>query len=65
MTRLLSRFLLIGLLTISLTGCTNWWPHSLRPSQLWKLNRAPARNTNPFFSVSDPIPEQNQPSTDR
>lgn len=31
--------------------------HDLRPHRMWRWNRGPAPSTNPFFSVSDPIPQ--------
>lgn len=45
------------------TGC-QFWPHTLQPSQLWKLNRSPAPRHDPHFSVSDPIPEHRTETTD-
>lgn len=37
------------------TGCTMM--HDLQPHRLWRWNRGPAASANPFFSVSDPIPQ--------
>ena len=34
--------------------------HDFRPHRMWRWNRGPAPSTNPFFSVSDPIPQWGQ-----
>ena len=46
---------LAGGLWLTSSGCTLM--HDLRPHRLWRWNRGPAPSTNPFFSVSDPIPQ--------
>lgn len=37
------------------SGCAMM--HDFRPHRMWRFNRGPAPSTNPFFSVSDPIPQ--------
>lgn len=37
------------------SGCA--MTHDLQPHRLGHWNRGPAPSTNPFFSVSDPIPQ--------
>ncbi len=41
------------------SGCAMM--HDFRPHRLWRFNRGPAPSTNPFFSVSDPIPQLGEP----
>ena len=36
--------------------------HDFRPHRMWRFNRGPAPSTNPFFSVSDPIPQLGAPA---
>ena len=43
-----------GLFVVSLTGCA--LTHDLQPHRLWRFNRGPAPSSDPYFSVSDPIP---------
>lgn len=31
--------------------------HEMQPHRLWRWNRGPAPSSNPFFSISDPIPQ--------
>ncbi len=62
----LKRLLTGGVMAVSIccaTGC-QFWPHTLQPSQLWKLNRSPAPRYDPHFSVSDPIPERQTETMD-
>lgn len=40
------------------SGCAMM--HDLQQHRLWRFNRGPAPSTNPFFSVSDPIPQLGQ-----
>lgn len=44
-----------GGLWLTSSGCALM--HDLQPHRLWRWNRGPAPSTNPFFSVSDPIPQ--------
>src|SRR5262245_1001676 len=44
-----------GLFVVSLAGCT--FMHDLQPHRLWRFNRGPAPSSDPYFSVSDPIPQ--------
>ena len=54
MRRLSFRVLAVGLWLTS-SGCAMM--HELQPHRMWRWNRGPAPSTNPFFSVSDPIPQ--------
>ena len=54
MRRLSFRVLAVGLWLTS-SGCSMM--HELQPHRMWRWNRGPAPSTNPFFSVSDPIPQ--------
>ena len=51
---------LAGGLCLTSSGCSLM--HDLQPHRMWRWNRGPAPSTNPFFSVSDPIPELGQAS---
>jgi hypothetical protein len=42
------------------SGCAMM--HELQPHRMWRWNRGPAPSTNPFFSVSDPIPQLGEPA---
>ncbi len=45
---------------VSAIGCVSSGcalTHDLQPHRLRNWNRGPAPSTNPFFSVSDPIPQ--------
>ena len=44
-----------GLIAVTSTGCTLM--HEVQPHRLWRYNRGPAPSSNPYFSVSDPIPQ--------
>lgn len=54
MRRLSFSVLAVGLWLTS-SGCSMM--HELQPHRMWRWNRGPAPSTNPFFSVSDPIPQ--------
>lgn len=45
-------------LWLTSSGCSLM--HNLKPHRMWQWNRGPAPSTNPFFSVSDPIPHLGQ-----
>ena len=50
------RFICLAIcLVVSMSGCS--WLHNLQPHRLWRLNRQSAPSGNPYYSVSDPIPE--------
>lgn len=49
---------LAGGLWLTSSGCALM--HEMQPHRLWRWNRGPAPSTNPFFSVSDPIPKLGQ-----
>lgn len=49
---------LASALWLASSGCALM--HEMQPHRLWRWNRGPAPSTNPFFSVSDPIPELGQ-----
>lgn len=51
---------LAGNLWFTSSGCSLM--HDLQPHRMWRWNRGPAPSTNPFFSISDPIPELGQAS---
>ena len=42
-------------LWLTSSGCSLM--HNMQPHRMWRWNRGPAPSTNPFFSVSDPIPQ--------
>ena len=44
-----------GLIAVTSTGCALM--HEVQPHRLWRFNRGPAPSSNPYFSVSDPIPQ--------
>ena len=46
--------LAVGLIAVIFTGCALM--HEVQPHRLWRYNRGPAPSSNPYFSVSDPIP---------
>jgi hypothetical protein len=47
-------------LWLTTSGCSLM--HNLQPHRMWRWNRGPAPSTNPFFSISDPIPQLGQAS---
>lgn len=47
-------------LWLTSSGCSLM--HNIQPHRMWRWNRGPAPSTNPFFSVSDPIPQLGQAS---
>ena len=47
-------------LWLTSSGCSLM--HNLHPHRMWRWNRGPAPSTNPFFSISDPIPQLGQAS---
>lgn len=49
---------LAWVMCVVFSGCAMF--HDLQQHRLWRFNRGPAPSTNPFFSVSDPIPELGQ-----
>ncbi|MFM9963407.1 MAG: hypothetical protein ACKV2Q_19540 [Planctomycetaceae bacterium] len=49
----------VGGLWLTSSGCALM--HDMQPHRLWRWNRGPAPSTNPFFSVSDPIPQLGAP----
>lgn len=49
---------LASAMCVVFSGCAMF--HDLQQHRLWRFNRGPAPSTNPFFSVSDPIPELGQ-----
>ena len=46
--------LAVGWIAVTFTGCALM--HEVQPHRLWRYNRGPAPSSNPYFSVSDPIP---------
>ncbi len=42
-------------LWLTSSGCSLM--HNMQPHRMWRWNRGPAPSTNPFFSISDPIPQ--------
>lgn len=54
------KWCVLGLaMCLILPGCAMM--HEFRPHRMWRWNRGPAPSTNPFFSVTDPIPQLGQP----
>lgn len=51
---------LAGGLWLTSSGCSLM--HNIQPHRMWRWNRGPAPSTNPFFSISDPIPQLGQSS---
>lgn len=46
---------LASAMCVVFSGCAMM--HDFQQHRLWRFNRGPAPSTNPFFSVSDPIPQ--------
>lgn len=46
---------LMGFVLLSTCGCALM--HELQPHRMWRWNRNPAPSSDPYFSVSDPLPE--------
>lgn len=51
---------LASAMCVVFSGCAMM--HDLQQHRLWRFNRGPAPSTNPFFSVSDPIPQLGAPA---
>jgi hypothetical protein len=51
---------LMGIVLLSSSGCAMM--HELQPHRLWRWNRNPAPSSDPYFSVSDPIPQLGTPA---
>ena len=47
--------LVVGGIMMSSQGCALM--HDVQPHRLWRFNRGPSPSSNPYFSVSDPIPQ--------
>ncbi len=47
--------LIIGVMMASSSGCALM--HEMQPHRLWRWNRGPSHSSDPYFSVSDPIPD--------
>lgn len=45
---------IIGFVAASQVGCALM--HDMQPHRLWRWNRGPAPSSDPYFSVSDPVP---------
>ncbi len=46
--------LIVGGMAANSLGCALM--HDIQPHRLWRFNRGPSPSSNPYFSVSDPIP---------
>ncbi len=51
---------LVAGLWLTSSGCAMM--HEMQPHRMWRWNRGPAPSANPFFSVSDPIPQLGEPA---
>lgn len=51
---------LMGFVLLCSSGCAMM--HELQPHRLWRWNRNPAPSSDPYFSVSDPIPQLGLPA---
>ncbi len=58
--RRLSFSVLAAGIWLTSSGCAMM--HELQPHRMWRWNRGPAPSSNPFFSVSDPIPQLGEPA---
>ncbi len=46
--------IVVSAIAFSQTGCAMM--HDLQPHRLWRWNRGPAPSSDPYFSISDPVP---------
>lgn len=46
--------IVVSAIALSQTGCAMM--HDLQPHRLWRWNRGPAPSSDPYFSISDPVP---------